>query len=66
LYLLSLGDSIRSDVNGGVDMPRKIRKDIKVENLVDKYGIPQPRAKSGRKIRKDAKLDTVKKKLSHK
>lgn len=53
-------------MNGGVDMPRKIRKDIKVENLVDKYGVPQPRAKSGRKIRKDAKLGTVKKKLGHK
>jgi len=66
LYLLIVGVNIMSDVNGGVNMPRKIRKDIKVENLVEKYGVPQPRSKSGRKIRKDATLGTVKKKLGHK
>jgi hypothetical protein len=47
-------------------MPRKIRNDIKVENLVDKYGVPPPRGKDGKKIRKDATLRTVKKKLGHK
>ncbi len=46
--------------------PRKIRKDIKVGNLADKYGVPQLRDKGGKKIRRDATLETAKKKLGKK
>ena len=48
-------------------MPRKIRKDATVKTLVDTYGVPPPvDKKTGRKIRSDATLDTVNKKLKNK
>ena len=47
-------------------MPRKIRKDATVKTLVDKYGVPPPIHPNGRKIRGDATLDTINKKMRRK
>jgi len=68
--LRATGLVYRGRVRGGSNMPkkpRKIRKDIKLENLEKRYGIPQPRDKDGKVlIRKDARLGTAKKKLGNK
>ena len=54
-------------MNGGLIMARKIRSDAKLGSVLERAGIPKSKqndvltSKTGRKERKDVKIDTLRK-----
>ena len=59
-------------MNGGLIMARKIRSDAKLGSVLERAGIPKEKqndvlkSKTGRNVRKDVKIDTLRKRAEKK